>query len=274
MAITTFDGYIGAFKQSLVISKTGAVTTVAGQPATTFTAAGFPGAGSSPGNTTNGVVPTDATTGFPTIDAPAGSNKQYLSRVEGYSSVLATLAVYDVLFWAGPTTIPTSGTTTVSLTSRPSFTSRLPYMSDGVTRDYRQTELWAWASTAWSNHAHTLSITYTDQDGNTGATTGNVSTQNRAVNRLMRMPWAAGDYGTRDLEGYAVNGVTSATGAVVVMVMRKLWQARIPVVNWFNFGIDQTGMPELFGTSALMLVVTPDSTSTGTPQVNLEIAEG
>lgn len=274
MAITTFDGYIGAFKQSLVVSKTAAVTTVAGAPATTFTSAGFPGAGSAPADTTNGVVPTDATTGFPTIDAPAGSNKQYLSRVEGYSSVLATLAIYDVLFWAGPTTIPTSGTTTVSLSSRPSFASRLPYMSDGVTRNYRQTELWAWASTAWSNHAHTLSITYTDQDGNTGQSTGNVSTTNRAVNRLMRMPWAAGDYGTRDLEGYAVNGIASATGAVVVMVMRKIWQARIPVVNWFNFGIDQTGMPQIFDTSALMLVVTPDSTSTGTPQVNLEIAEG
>lgn len=273
MAITTFDGYVGAFKQYVQINKTGAVTTVAGQPATTFTAAGFPGAGSAPADTTNGVVPTDATTGFPTIDAPAGSNKQYLSRVEAYSSVAAYMAVYDVLFWAGPTTIPTSGTTTVSLTSRPSFAARVPYMSDGVTRDWRTTELWAWASTAWSNHAHTLAITYTDQGGTTAQSTGNVSTQNRAINRLMRMPWAAGDYGTRDLEGYAVNGIASATGAVVVMVMRKLWQGR--VANYAQtFGPDQTGMPQVFDTSALMLVVTPDSTSTGTPSVTLEIAEG
>jgi hypothetical protein len=273
MAITTFDQYLGAHKQYIQISKTASVTTVAGQPATTFTAAGFPGAGSTPGNTTTGVVPTSATTGFPTIDAPAGSNKLYLSRVEAYSSVAATLAIYDVLFWAGPTTIPTSGTTTVSLSTRPSFATRLPFLADGTTRDYRQTELWAWASTAWSNHAHTLAITYTDQAGNTGASTGNVSTQNRAINRLMRMPWAADDYGTRDLEEYAVNGIASASGAVVVMVMRRLWQGRVG--NYaMQYGPDMTGMPELFSTSALMLVVTPDSTSTGTPQVVLEIAQG
>lgn len=273
MAITNFDHYIGAFKQTVTIAKTASVTSSAGNPATMFAAAGFPTSGSSPGDTTNGVVPTDATTGFPTIDAPAGSAKQYLSRVEAYSSVSASLSLYDVLFWAGPTTIPTSGTTTVSLTSRPSFANRVPYMSDGVTRDWRQTELWAWASTAWSNHAHSLAITYTDQAGNTGQSTGNVSTQSRAINRLMRMPWAAGDYGTRDLEGYAVNGVTSATGAVVVMVMRKLWTGRVDSYTAV-FGPDRTGMPEIFADSALMLVVTPDANPTGTPSVTLEIAEG
>ena len=273
MAITTFDGYIGAFKQYVTIAKTASVTSSGGNPATTFAAAGFPTGGSAPADTTTGLVPTDAVTGFPTIDAPAGSNKQYISRIEAYSSVSAHLALYDVLFWAGPTTIPTSGSTTVSLTSRPSFASRVPYMSDGTTRDWRTTELWAWASTAWSNHAHSVSITYTDQSGNTGATTGNVSTQSRAINRLMRMPWAAGDYGTQDLQGYVVNGVASATGAVTVMVMRRLWQGRLDTYTGV-FGPDRTGMPQVFDTSALMLVVTPDSNPTGTPTVSIEIAEG
>lgn len=269
-----FNAYCDSYKQIVTISKTGAVTTVAGGPATTFVAAGFPGAGSTPGNTTNGVVPTDATTGFPVIQAFSGSNIGRLSRVVARSSVAQVLTLYDVLFWAGPTTIPTSGTTTVALTSRPSFTSRLPFLSDGATRDYSQTQLWAWASTAWSNHAHTLAFDYTDQGGATAVGTGNQSTQNIIVNRLLRLPWAAGDYGTRDLEGYRVNGIASATGAVVAMVLRRLWSGRC-LANYQEtiHGPDLTGLPQVFDNSALMLVGTPDSTSTGICSVDLEIAE-
>jgi hypothetical protein len=164
MAITTFDQYIGAYKQHIQISKSGAVTTTAGNWATTVAAAGFPGAGAAPSNTTTGVVPTDATTGFPTIQAFNGSNKGYLSRVEAFSPVNQTLALFDVIFWAGPTTIPTSGTTTVTLGTQPSFTGRLPFRSDGTTPAYEEVEMWVWLSTAGSNHAHTFQMSYKDQD--------------------------------------------------------------------------------------------------------------
>jgi hypothetical protein len=275
MAITTFDQYVGAFKQHIQLAKTNTVTTVAGQWSTVFDRNGFPAAGAlSPAQTTNGVVPTDATTGFPTIATFAGSNTGYLSRVEAYSNVAGTLALFDVLFWAGATTIPTSGTTTVALTSRPSFTGRLPFDSGGSNPDYTETELWAWMSTAGSNHAHSVSIDYTDQSGNTGANTGNVSTQSIIVNRMLRLPWASGDYGTRDLEGYKVNGATSSTGAVVVMVLRRLWAGRLQANQYLTFGPDLTGMPQVFDTSAIMCAVMMDSTTSATMSIIAEIAEG
>lgn len=269
-----FNEYCGAYKQHIQISKSAAVTTVAGQWATPFASAGFPAAGSTPGNTTNGVVPTDATTGFPAIQAFAGSNKGRLSRVEAYSPVNQTLALFDVLFWAGPTTIPTSGTTTVSLTSRPSITGRIPLQSDGVTPNWFELELWAWLSTAGSNHAHSVQATYIDQDNNTAEDTSAVSTQNVAVNRILRLPWNSGDFGMRELTGYKVNGATSSTGAVVVAAMRRLWTGRVEANTHKVFGPDLTGLPQVFADSALLLACLPESTSTSTPNLLIEIAEG
>jgi hypothetical protein len=274
MAITNFDQYIGAVKQHIQISKSGAVTTTAGNWATTFAAAGFPGAGASPANTTTGLVPTDAVTGFPVIQAFNGSNLGYLSRVEAFSPVNQTLALFDVIFWAGPTTIPTSGTTTVTLGTQPSFSGRLPFRSDGSTPAWEEVEMWVWLSTAGSAHAHTFQMSYRDQDNNTAESSATVSTNGIAVNRLLRVPWNAGDYGAQLMNGYLVNGIGSATGAVTAMFLRRLWTGRVAANTLQVFGPDLTGMPRVFDTSALMLLGLPESTSTSTPNVLIEIAEG
>lgn len=274
MAITTLDGYLGAFKQYVTIAKTNSITTVAGMPFTLFDRAGLPAAGAlNPSSTTNGTVPTDATTGCPTIQAFNGSNKGYITRVEATWPVAGSLALYDILFYAGATTIPTSGTTTVTLSSQPSYSGRVPLKSDGVNADYTTCELWLWSSTAWSNHAHSTTVTYVDQDNNTAEATANVSTQNLGVNRMLRVPLNTQDSGVRQINSYGVNGATSSTGAVVVLVMRKLWEGRL-FGNSMQWGPDQTGMPQVFADSALMLACTADSTSSSTPSVRIEIAEG
>jgi hypothetical protein len=55
--------------------------------------------------------------------------------------------------------------------------------------------------------------------------------------------------------------------------MRKLWAGRV-FGNSMQWSIDQTGMPEVFADSALLLVAVADSTSSSTPGVRIEIAEG
>jgi hypothetical protein len=272
MAITTLDGLLGAYKQLIPMSKTNVVTTVAGQPSTLVDRTGYPGAGAlNPGNTTTGIVPTDATTGFPTIQNFQSGNTGYLSRVEINTSVACSIAIYDVLFMAGQTTIPTTGTTTVTLSTQPDFSGRVPFQGDGTTRDWALVELYLQASVTWSNHAHTTAVTYTDQGGASGST-GNVSTQNYAANRWLRMPLAAGDSGVQRIDSYAVNGITSATGAVSVICARRLFLARSNLSA--IYGPDQTGLPIVYQDSALLLVAITDSTSSGFPAVTLEIAEG
>jgi hypothetical protein len=268
----TLDKLIGAYKQRIPLIKTNSITTVAGLPFTLIDRAGFPVAGSlNPSSVVNGEVPTDATAGFPTIEDPTGSNKLYLSRVAINASVAMSVELFDVLFRAGQTTIPTSGTTTVALTSRPSFTTRVPFLVDGTTRDWTQVQLFIQLSVAGSNHAHTTSIDYLDQGGAAG-NTGNQSTQNIAVNRLIRCPLAAGDTGVQELTGYNVNGIASAAGAVSALAMRSLGKFRTQGGLSTLYGPDYTGLPEIFGASALLAVVYTDSTSSGVPSVDIEIA--
>lgn len=271
MAIN-LDAILAGYRQRIPLIKTNSVTTVAGIPFTLIDRAGFPVAGAlNPSQTTNGVVPVDTDAGYPVIEAPTGSNKLYISRVAINASVSMSIELFDVLFRAGQTTIPTSGTTTVALTSRPSFATRVPYQVDGVTRDWSQVQLFIMMSVAGSNHAHSCSIDYLDQGGVAG-NTGNQSTQNLSVNRLIRCPLAAGDTGVQEITGYNVNGATSSTGAVSVMAMRSLGKFRTQGGLNSVYGPDYTGLPQVFADSAILAVCYADSTSSGVPSVDIDIS--
>lgn len=273
MAITTLDGLLASYKTIIPYAKTNSITTVAGLPFILIDRAGFPVAGLlNPGNTSTGLVPTDATTGYPLIDTPNGSDKIYVSRVDVNCPVGLSVTLFDVLFIAGQTTIPTSGTTTIALTSRPTFpVARVPFKADGTTRDYSAVELYIMLSVAGSNHAHTTSIDYLDQGGAAG-NTGNQSTQNLIVNRLIRCPLAAGDTGVSEVTGYNVNGIASAAGAVSVLAMRRIGTYRC---NFSSvYGADYTGLPDIQADSALMAVVHTDATSSSLPSINIQLAYG
>ena len=275
MPISSIDDYISASKQTISYFKTNSVTTVAGVPSILINRDGNPLAGAiNPNNTTTGIVPTDATTGYPDIQDAVGSNKLYLTSASVTAPVSMSIQLFDVLFTAGMTTIPTSGTTTVSLTSRPSFTSRVPFMADGVTRNFAAVELWAYPATiAASNHAHTMSIDYLDQGGAPG-NTGNISTQNIIVNRLIRFPLASGDTGVSDVTGYNLNGIGSAAGTMVVLAMRPIGPLLRTVGGLsYTYNIVDLGMPEIFNGSALMAVCWADSTSSSTPSLILQISQ-
>lgn len=277
----TLDKLIGAYKQTIVMAKTNSVTTVAGQPYTIVDRAGFPIAGAlnGPADTTNGAVPTDATTGFPDIQNPSGNNKLYLSRVEIAAPVAMSVWLFDLLFWAGPTTIPTASNTTVDLTgganysaNATSIAARLPKMTDGSTPDYSQVGAFNWMQVAGGAQAHSLVINYVNQAGSNG-TSNTVSTNGVPINRVLDMgKSAAADTGIRQMRGYVVNFATSATGAVLPFLARSLGRYRTQGGLSQIYGPDYTGLPEVFGGTALLMVVIADSTSSSTPYVNVEIA--
>lgn len=268
----TLDKLIGAYRQRLSLMKNQSGTVVAGHPYTTHDRTGMPiNRALAVGDVTNGLSPIDTDTGFPVIEPPQGSNKLYLSKVEVGAPVAMSVWLFDVLFWAGATTIPTTGTTTVTLGSPPSFTARVPFMADGSTRAYHEVSLFSFPSTAGSAHAHSISIDYLDQGGAAG-NTGNIVTNAIPVNRLLAHPLAAGDTGVSGITGYKVNGVTSATGAMNIMAARSLGRYRTLGGLSAIYGPDYTGLPELFGTSAILIVVMADSTASSTPYINIEIA--
>lgn len=269
MAITTVDGLVAAAKQRVPWTKTGAVTTVAGQWFSLLDVAGNPGAGSlAVGNTTNGVVPTSATAGFPSISS-FGSATGYLGKIAWGNTVASRICIFDRLFHVGSISLTALATTT--LTTQPSYLGRCP---DGAGLD---AEIWLEINTAVSATATTVTVTYTNEAGTTGRSTGaTASLSGFTTRRLVFMPLQAGDKGVQKIESVTVGGTVATAGTVNVVVARPLFdQARVNVANGSDIATwDRTMLPRLYDTSALWPVVAADSTSAGVPDVLMTLVAG
>lgn len=264
MSITTIDGYVAAAKQDIGFVKTASRTTIAAAWFSIFDLAGNPGAGTLAGaNTANGVVPDDTVAGFPLINAFGGGNVGYLSMVDFGNSVASRLKLFDCLFKAGAYAFNANTT----LASQPSYAARIP----GA--DYTGTQIWIEAVTAFTGNM-SVAVTYTNQSGTTARTTGTVATGIApTVGRLIQLPLQAGDTGVQKIE--SVVATVATVGTFNVLVLRPLWSGRARVANDGDIhGMDKTGLPVLFANSALYLAVAADSTSSGIPECEFQVANG
>jgi hypothetical protein len=269
MPITSLNDYINAAKQRVQLVKTAVRTTVALIPFSIFDLAGQPGAGVLAGTSTAaGVVPTDATAGCPIINFSTGVG--YLTKVEYYNTVACRLEIADMLFKAGGYGFA-AGTTTLS--AQPSILGRCPDAA-GVGN-----EIWIEVTTAFlTGTSWQVQITYTNSSGATGRTSIISAAQAAAaltLGKMFQMALQAGDSGVQKIESVIVtNGGTAMTaGNFNVLILRPLWFNRIKVANdgGINNFID-TGCPIVYQDSALVAIVTADSTSTGLPDLIMEIA--
>lgn len=264
MAITTFDQYVGAAKQAFFMVKTASRTAVAAQWFSVYDVAGNPGAGTLAGSsTTTGTVPTDATTGHPIINAFGGGNTGYLAQVDFGSSVACRIKIFDLLWKGGAYAFNanTSGNTPTS------YSSRVP----GGT--YGDEQIWVEQVTAGTG-VQNVNVTYINQAGTSGRSTGTVAAPAAMiVGRMFQLPLQAGDTGVQGVTG--VVGSVASAGTFNVLVLRPLWTGRVKTANdGDTHDFTKTGMPEVFADSALTIMVAPDSTATGIPEIELVIANG
>lgn len=274
MTISTLDGLIAAASQRVSIMKTASRTSVATIPFSTFDLAGNPGSGTLAGTSTaNGVVPTAATAGCPTINAFAGGATGYINKIEFGNTVACRMTLFDMLFKAGAYGFA-AGTTTLS--AQPSYSSRVI----GGT-DFTNTGIWIEVSTAFTTGtAWQVQVTYTNQSGTTGRTSVISAAQAAAAltqGKQFQIALQAGDTGVQKIESVIVtNGGTAMTaGAFNVLVLRRLWQGRVRLANDGDIhDMLKTGLPQVFADSAFILQVSADSTATGTPEVVLEVVSG
>ena len=260
--ITSLDSYIASAKQRVTWVKTASRTTIAAQWFSVFELAGSPGAGTLAGtSTTAGVVPTDATAGCPVLNAFGGSATGRISKIEYGNSVACRIAIFDMLFKAGAYSFNANQT----LSSQPSYSARLP----GT--DYKGLEIWVETVTAATGN-QTWTVTYTDQDGNAGATTGAVGIGSApTLGRCWQLPLASGDSGVQKIE--SVVGGTGSAGTANILVLRPLWSGRVKVANDGEVhDLLRTGMPQVYTDSALIALVCADSTSSGIPEMTIEVA--
>jgi hypothetical protein len=273
MPITNENEYIGAAKQRLPIVKTANRTTTTVVPFSVFDLAGQPGAGVLAGtNTANGVVPTDITPGCSIINFSTGVG--YLTKVEFYSTVASRLEIADMLFKAGAYGFASG---TVALSAQPIISQRCPDTAGAIFGNGN--EIWIEVSTAFlTGTSWQVQVTYTNSNGVAGRSTIIIPSQIASaltIGKMFQLALQSGDSGVQKIDSVIVtNGGTAMTaGAFNVLIIRPLWFNKIKAAN--DGGINDlfgTGMPIVYTDSALILIVTPDSTSTGLPDVILEIA--
>lgn len=264
MAITTLDGIIAAPDQTIIFNKSVSRTSVAGVPFSIFDLAGNPGAGTLAGvNTANGTVPNDSIAGVPIINAFNGANIGYLQIVDFSNTVPGRLFVYDRVFAAGAYQFNAA----VTLTAQPSYAARLP------NTDYKGLQIWMTCVTAFTG-AQSIAVTYTNQDGVAGRTTGTIATGVApTVGRMLQLPLQSGDTGVQKIE--SVTSSVSTVGSFNVNILRKLWSGRVKFANDADIhDFTKTALKQVYTDSALFYVVQPDGTSTGLPSIDVDIING
>ena len=119
-----------------------------------------------------------------------------------------------------------------------------------------------------------ICIGHGNREGTTGRTTGTVALGTApTVGRMFKLPLQAGDTGVQKIE--SVTGSVASAGTFNILVLRSLWTGRCRTANdGDDHAFDKTGMPEVFADSALIGMVAADSTSSGVPEMWIEIANG
>jgi hypothetical protein len=268
MAITGVDQWVAAAAQRVTLQKTGARTTVALGWFSLFDVAGNPGAGTlAIGNTAAGTVHTDATAGYPTLNAFGGGATGYLGRAEFANTVACRLRLYDRLFSCGAYAFNAN----TNLASQPSFLGRVPGGTAAACAGV--TELWVEQVTAATGN-QAVSVGYTNEAGTAGRSTGAVGIGAApTLGRCWQLPLQAGDKGVSLISN--VTGSVATVGTFNVHVMRPLGSARISVANMGDVqDFIRMGKPIVFADSALVVMVCADSTGSGLPECQFDVVNG
>lgn len=266
MAITSLDQWISAAKKRVIWKKTNPRTAVSNTWFSLFDVVGNPGAGVlAVGNTANGLVHTDAIAGYPLIGAFGASNFGTLGRVDFSNTVASRLRMYDRVFVAGAYVFDAN----VTLTAQPSYLGRIPDNFNAAACA-GQTEIWVETVTAATGNL-AVNVTYTNDEGVTGRTTGATGIGAApTLGRCWQLPLQAGDRGVSQITN--VTGSVATAGTFNVMVLRPLGGARIITGNSGDVqDFIRTGMRRIMADSAIYCMSIPDSTSTGAPDIEIDI---
>lgn len=258
MSILTMLDYVSAARQTVHINKSMSATII-GAWTTGWTDAS---AGSDPNtagsvtlvSTASGNVPTDATAGAPNIQDFSGVG--YVSRVDALiaaNSSAVYIMVADRLFECGSFAWNAG---TVTLSSQPSYSSRIPG------GDYSGTILAIEKGATSGSGPASITVTYTNQSGATGQSTGSytLKTSGATSDLIQFLPLAAGDSGVQKVEGAVLVGGSS--GNINIIVLRPI--VRVALQNLISIssgiyvptskGLETCGMRRIYQDSCLMVL--------------------
>jgi hypothetical protein len=258
MAITTIDGIVAGFQAPKPLIKVGITSAAVGamRGYTPWYAAGNPGASTATTVGVNGEAATPAlgTTGGRIPRTNPGSGNAYLGRLAITASTAGTLWLIDRL-WQ-------NSTLTVTSTSAQAITPAALPSRDGAggTNGANVMAAIEWSATGGAG-TPTVTLTYTDQDGNTGNTGTFTGVTTPPVGTFEIFTLAAGDTGVRAPTSF-IQSATRTSGTMHLVLFRQLAQVEVTAANIGN-AIDAltAGMPQIYNDSVLQLVWFPSATT-------------
>lgn len=234
-----------------------ATAPVAGRGCSLWRYDGMPAGGATP---TVGEIPTRTTAGAVPFSAPGGARDKHLISAAIAPLVAGVFVLYDRLFHIGGLSgVVTTAQTVQGTTPTPALTR-----NTGGAGNFAFYEVYSLLGTT----STTLTMTYTDQDGNTGRTSAiNIgATGFREETRAQRIPLAAGDSGIRAIASVQLTASTGTAGNFGITIARPL--AVIPVgsagvMGWRDYTTGLPGIPMIDPNACLSLLFIP-GTATAT----------
>lgn len=258
MAITTLDGAIAGFQAPVPFIKTGIAMAAVGamRGYTPWYAAGNPGASTATAIGVNGEAATPAlgSTGGRLPRTNPGAGNAYLGRLAINASTAGTLWLIDRL-WQN------SGLVVTSNTAQAITPATLPSRDGaGGTNGANVMAAIEWSATGGAG-TPTVTLTYTDQNGNTGATGTFTGVASPPVGTFEIFTLAAGDTGIRAPTSF-IQSATRTSGTMHLVLFRVLAQVEVTSANIGN-AIDAltSGLPRIYNDSVLQLVWFPSATT-------------
>lgn len=264
MAITTLDGLIAGFQPPQMFHKSLSGTLVAGRPFTPFYTSGIPGAAVAPTPGLAGAALTSYPGQLPFSNPGAGNS--YLARLVGMASQAGVLLLVDRLWHNSGLVVTTTTAQTVNSAAWPARDANGSTNGAGVIIGLE-------VSGATGAGAATPTISYTDQDGNAGATGSMaVAYASSAIGAFYPFTLAAGDTGVRSIQSCTL-GVSMTSGTIHLVAYRVL--AAIPIAN-SGAGIDPMsgGLPRMFDNTVPQLIFIPNTTTSSVISGQMVVAQG
>jgi hypothetical protein len=257
MAITTLDGVIAGLQPPQPFLKVTGTMEAAGVFHNLRYSAGRPAASAAPSPGVNGQAVTDATYGGEIPRVNPGSGNSYLARLAATSSVVGQLVLIDRLWDNSGLTVTSTSAQAITPAALPARDSNGSSNGEGVLAAVE----WSAAGGAGTP---TVTLTYTDQSGNTGATCTLVGNATPAAGTFEIFNLGAGDTGIRAPTSF-IQSATRTSGTMHLVLFRVLATLEITAANIGN-AVDAitSGMPRIFDSSCLELLFIPNATTTGT----------
>lgn len=259
MAITGLDSVIVGAKPPVPIIKTGITMAAVGamRGYTPWYAAGNPGASSAGSAGVNGEAVTASIGASVAGRIPRtnpSSGNAHLARLAMTTNVAGSLWLIDRLWQNSGLTVTSTSAQSISPVTLPAR------CGDGTNNGANVMAAIEWSATGGAG-IPTVTLTYTDQDGNTGATGTFTGVASPPVGTFEIFTLASGDTGIRAPTSF-IQSATRTSGTMHLVLFRVLAQMECPLANVGN-AIDAitAGLPKIYDDSVLQLVWFPSATT-------------